>query len=89
MLLAPLHTSQLDAHQNRLLSVDLIAQFFSLVNYMCLGIFGFFTMNLCAPPGLREYWSGPCGDDALPDAAHYLMVGWNGVLYVSPSNRVL
>ncbi|KAG1658765.1 hypothetical protein FOA52_001307 [Chlamydomonas sp. UWO 241] len=65
---------KLDAHQNRLLSVDLVAQFLLLINYLCLGVFGFFTMNLCPDAAMQSYWRGPCGATENADEEHYLAV---------------
>ncbi|GAX82256.1 hypothetical protein CEUSTIGMA_g9684.t1 [Chlamydomonas eustigma] len=55
---------KLDAHQNKLLGVNLIFQGIHGINYMAIGIGGFLTMNLLPSGWLLENWAG--GGSAPP-----------------------
>jgi len=55
---------KLDAHQNKLLGVNLIFQGIHGINYMAMGVGGFLTMNLLPEGWLLSNWAG--GGSAPP-----------------------
>lgn len=49
---------KLDAHQNKLLAVQLMGQGIEMINLFAVGVGGFLTMNLAPEAPLGDAWAG-------------------------------